>query len=337
MRNLHNEMLSRFLATPGRFGIYGTGAVGQAALRQLSECGLKPAAFLDSDRTGELLGLEILPPEEALALDSVITAGRDARDMTVQLRGDGFEGPVLDLTGACRSALRAHHDERLLDEAADAIASARSLLRDDGSREIFDAVLGYRRNLDPGELPPAPPATGHEAVPIGDGEWLLAVGLVRSAIAELAEAVGPCGRVHVLEPDPARRQSVTDLAETDASGARLVIHPLACGGARHPAAEDGRGDAPTLVTVDEFVWEKTAGRVDRLEIACPGAGEILDGASATLAEHRPRIAIDVGRACSDLWEIPIRLKERAPGYRLYLAHHSQSLTGTRCYARPSDA
>jgi len=337
MRKLHNQTLSRFLATPGRFAIYGTGATGQAVLRRLAECGLKPAAFLDSHRTGELLGLEILPPEEALGLDAVITAGRGARDMTVQLRADGFEGPVLDLTGAHRETEGGHHDERPLDEAADAIAFARSLLREDGAREIFDAVLRYRRSLDPGELPPAPPAAGHPAVPIREGEWLLAVGLGPTAIADRAGSVGPRGRVHVLEPDPARRQAVTDLAETEAFGARLVIHPLECGAARPRSAGEGDRDAPRVVTVDEFVWEETSGRVDRLEVGRGGAAEILDGASATLAEHRPRIAVCVGRAPSDLWEIPIRVKERFPSYRLHLGHHSQNLAGTRCYGRPSEA
>jgi hypothetical protein len=337
MRDLRNDTLAHFLAAPGRFAIFGAGATGAAVLGALAGCGLKPTAFIDSYRTGERLGLDVLPPEEALGLDCVVTAGRHARDMTVQLRADGFEGPVLDLGQVHRKEAQAYFDETRLDAAAVAIGFARRLLQHDGSRERLDALLRYRRQLDPGDLPPAPPGEGYDAVPIMDGDWVLDVGSPPEALLALAEAVGPLGRVHALEPDPARRAALSDAAATSAFGARLAIHPLACGDACHAPASDEDDESPAVVSVDEFVWESASGRVDRIEIAAAGALEILDGAAATLAEHRPRIALDVAHAPSDLWEVPIRLKERFPGYRLFLAHHSQGLARTRCYARPTEA
>lgn len=340
MQVLRNQTLERFLTSPGRFAVYGAGRTGESVVRALGECGLKPSAFLDSFETGERLGLAILPPEEALSLDAVVIAGRHARDMTVQLRADGFEGPVLDLTAVHREP-SPHFDEGRLDAAGDAIVFARSLIEDDGSREVFDGLLRHRRSLDPGDLPPASPHAGHPAVPIVDGEWVLDLGSDEEARLELAEAVGPLGRVHAFEPHGARREALASAVAASAVGARIVIHPLGCG-ARCRGPGNGDEDAAATVTVDEFVWETTCGRVDRVRVATgespsvasgATARAVLDGASATLGEHRPRLEIDLSGAPDDLWEIPIRLKEWLPSYRLHLAHHSQGIARTVAYAR----
>jgi hypothetical protein len=334
MRELRNDTLERFLAAPGRFAVYGAGSTGEAVVQALAELGLKPSAFLDGYATGERAGLEILPPEGALGLDCVVTAGHHARDMTVQLRADGFEGPVIDLSEAHRDPAPPHFDEACLDAAKDEIGFARSLLEHDGSREILDGVLRYRRCLDPGELPPAPPTARHPEVGVADGEWLIVVGADAEACLELARAVGPLGRVHVLEPCVGRRRALGDAAGASALGGRLSIHALACG-ARCRDAADGGDDAPPVVTVDEFVWEPTAGRVERLCLGGPGARAALTGAGATLAEHRPCVELDVSTGPTDLWELAIQLKEQLSGCRLHLSHHSQGLAGTVCYARPS--
>ncbi|MBW2315537.1 MAG: hypothetical protein JRH10_15265 [Deltaproteobacteria bacterium] len=334
MRNLRNQTVSHFLTAPRRFAIYGTGEVAEATFRALAEHGLKPNAFLDADRTGEILGLAILPPEEALGLDLVVTAGGDARDMTVQLRADGFEGPVLDLTAAHDDRAAAWFDDVRLAGAAGAIGRARNLFEDDGSREVFDGLLRYRQQLDPGDLPPAPPDLGHPAVPGTDGDWALVTGAEEDECLALAEAVGPEGCVHILEPDPMRLEALRDVAATSHLGARLSIHALACGARCHEPGDDGSDPVPG-VTVDEFVWDTTSGRLDRLEVSGCDAMAILDGASATLSEHRPRLSVDLSISPSDLWEIPTYLKDDFPGYRLHLAHHSQGLALTRLYASVS--
>jgi len=341
LRTIRNAALARFLASPGRFAVYGAGDTGEAVLRALAACGLKPNAFLDSYATGERAGLAILPPEEALGFDTVVTAGRHARDMTVQLRADGFAGSVLDLTELHHAPAPAHFDDDRLDAASDAIGFARSLIADDGSREVFDGALRHRRSLDPGELPPASPHGGHPAVPVAEGEWVIDVGSGTEARLELSEALGPLGRVHAIEPCAGRRVALTAATETSAVGARIMVHPLGCGAVCRVRG-DGDDEARAVVTLDEFVWEVTAGRVDRLRIAreaTPASGSargVLDGASAALIEQRPQVEVGLAGGPDDLWEIPILLKERLPSYRLHLAHHSQGLAGTVGYAAATE-
>jgi hypothetical protein len=333
MHQLRNQTLSRFLDSPGRFAIFGSDATGESVFDALADAGLKPAFFLDLDRTGELRGLEVLEPEAALDLDAVVTAGAAARDMTVQLRADGFEGAVLDLTDVHRAGGAAYHDEALIDAAADTIGFARSLLQDDGSREIFDAVLAYRRSLDPGELPPAPPGAGHPALPVAEGEWVVDLGSDPEALLALAEAVGPLGRVHALSPDPDARCTLEDAAAGSALGGRLSVHAL---GRRRRDASDDDDATPRLASVDDFVWEVTAGRIDRLRVLAPSPHAMLGGASATLAERRPRLVVALAARPADLWELPIQLKERCPGYRLHLGHDGPGATATRLYGRPPE-
>ena len=168
-------------------------------------------------------------PEEAadVGLDAVVTASMYAREMTAQLRGDGFEGPVIDLTVAHQPRWSFHYDVAQLDEASDAIGFARSLLQDDGSREVFDGALAHRRSLDPGDLPPPSPPYRHPAVPVVEGECILDVGAFDGETAlEYAEAVGPRGHVHAFEPARENRAALESALAANPLGGRVTAHAL---------------------------------------------------------------------------------------------------------------
>jgi len=351
MRSIRNERLARFLAAPGRLGVYGTGAGGVVVAEALAALGIKAQVFIDSYRTGEFRGLEIVGPEHAAeaGLDAVVTASMYARDMTAQLRGDGFEGPVLDLTVAHQPRWSGHFDEPAIDAAGDEIAFARSLLQDDGSRELFDAVLTHRRTLDPGDLPPATPAYRHPAVPVNDGEWILDVGAFDGETAlAYAEAVGPLGRVHAFEPARENLETLEAAVATHPAGARVFVHPVGCWKHSGELSLRTQGSVPSqfqvacdgdehirVVSLDDFVGGQTAGRADWIKLDVEGAEhEALEGARRLLGERPPKLAICIYHRPRDLWELPIQLKETVPGYRLHLGHHSQNLYDTVCYARP---
>ncbi|WP_067552969.1 FkbM family methyltransferase [Oceanibaculum pacificum] len=61
----------------------------------------------------------------------------------------------------------------------------------------------------------------------------------------------------------------------------------------------------------------------------------LAGARATIARHRPKLAICTYHTTADLIEIPLFLADNFPFYDLYLRHHrGGSLWETVCYALP---
>jgi FkbM family methyltransferase len=58
----------------------------------------------------------------------------------------------------------------------------------------------------------------------------------------------------------------------------------------------------------------------------------LEGAKHIIVEQRPKLAISAYHYLSDLWEVPRKIKEMVPEYKLYLRHHSPAVWDTDCYA-----
>jgi FkbM family methyltransferase len=58
----------------------------------------------------------------------------------------------------------------------------------------------------------------------------------------------------------------------------------------------------------------------------------LKGAKKIIQKQKPKLAICIYHKPSDLWEIPLYIKELNPDYRLFLRHHTQLEYETVCYA-----
>ena len=48
----------------------------------------------------------------------------------------------------------------------------------------------------------------------------------------------------------------------------------------------------------------------------------INGASGIIQEFKPRLTISAYHKPDDFWEIPIKLKELNPNYKLCFGHHS---------------
>lgn len=58
----------------------------------------------------------------------------------------------------------------------------------------------------------------------------------------------------------------------------------------------------------------------------------LHGAEKIIKMNEPKLCISAYHYLSDLWEVPLTIKEINPKYRLYLRHHSPAVWDTDCYA-----
>lgn len=58
----------------------------------------------------------------------------------------------------------------------------------------------------------------------------------------------------------------------------------------------------------------------------------LLGAKKTIFKNKPKLAICAYHNLSDLWEIPLLIKNINPAYKIYLRHYNQFLFDTVCYA-----
>ena len=58
----------------------------------------------------------------------------------------------------------------------------------------------------------------------------------------------------------------------------------------------------------------------------------LEGAKKTIVEQKPKLAISIYHKYEHLYQIPLMLKEMVPDYKLYIRHHSDTLSDTVVYA-----
>lgn len=59
---------------------------------------------------------------------------------------------------------------------------------------------------------------------------------------------------------------------------------------------------------------------------------LLDGAQNTIKEYKPKLAICCYHQMEDLIEIPLKIKEINPNYKIKIRHYTDTLTETVCYA-----
>ncbi|MGN0710466.1 MAG: FkbM family methyltransferase [Anaerovoracaceae bacterium] len=85
-----------------------------------------------------------------------------------------------------------------------------------------------------------------------------------------------------------------------------------------------------ITSLDEALGEE---KVTYLKMDIEGCEvSALKGAEMLIKNNKPKCAICVYHQATDLWEIPILLKEMVPDYKLYLRHHQTVQTDTVCYA-----
>lgn len=58
----------------------------------------------------------------------------------------------------------------------------------------------------------------------------------------------------------------------------------------------------------------------------------LEGARRIITEQKPKLSISAYHYLSDLWEVPRKIRELVPEYKLYLRHHAPTVWDTDCYA-----
>ena len=90
--------------------------------------------------------------------------------------------------------------------------------------------------------------------------------------------------------------------------------------ARVTAIDEAGGAAPTFIKMDIETFETYA----------------LLGAMDTIIDHKPKLAICIYHKFSDLWDIPLLLKQWVSEYKIYIRHYLNTQSETVVYAIPKD-
>jgi FkbM family methyltransferase len=204
------------------------------------------------------------------------------------------------------------------------------------TRLQLDLVNKYRQYLVRRSGYDLAPARGEVVVDCGAciGEFsLLFSGLV-----------GTSGQVHLFDPVPLHARYCKLQEKNNAALAGVMrINSLAVGRETRAAqggAADVRAISPgslqiesfSTTTLDDYA-KANLSRVDFIKMDIEGAEmDALRGASASIREFKPRLAICAYHKFDDLWMIPRLIKELNPDYRLSFGHHSPTVWESVYYA-----
>ena len=351
-----------------RYALHGAGELGREMLRRLREAGVEPVAFTDdtTEKQGQLVdGLAVMSPRAACErfgarlvfvvtilnpLLNFVTARRRLQELG-DVRVISFLHLAWRYPQTCLPYRQFESPPNLLEKAAD-IRRAWPLFADDESRRQFVAHLRFRLHLDyaalppstpdnyfpPGLLPVLPPDTVFVDCGAYDGDTIRAF---------LAHQGGRFKSIFAFEPDPQSyeqlRNYVSSLRPEDAE--RIQLFQAAVGEQRARLRFDAAGNMSSsfsatgaieveVLPIDEVVKEN--GVSVYLKFDVEGAEwEALKGSEQLIARARPLMAISVYHHPDDLWQLPLHVAARDPGYRFYLRTQGEDGTEVICYCLPA--
>jgi FkbM family methyltransferase len=340
--------------------IFGAGFIGRKLLGHCRTHGVPVACFLDNHHPGqEVEGIPVQRPASALTAEeraqttvvlAVRNPGFDPHEARAQLAPAGW-GAVLSF-----AAFNARHRETFGDlfwgktdafyrDHAEVIERARSLWCDDKSRDLYDALVTFRRTLDDSVLGrPDPHSYFASDVPA----WSEPIRFVDGGafqgdtLADLEKRRLKVEAAAAFEPDPrnfARMQQELEALSFPVTAWPCGLHReasqlrfRAVGGLNSTLTEEGEtiiqcvsldealhGFHPTLIKLD----------VEGAELAT------LEGARRILAQDHPGWAVCVYHRSEDLWQLPLWFAEHASRpYHYYLRAHAYEGEDTVMYVVP---
>lgn len=357
---LHAKLTAGYPAfAPERFSecvVIGAAAEGKRLCRIAQKAGLTIRAIADGDpeRQGETTpnGLTVLsdiPDGIPLDMPVVIASHRmlnATRAMEKRGRKNVIGLGVLQTIDSQRFPPQTFYRNWLEDlfENREKYAEASELLADETSRNIFDAILGFRITGDIRLLEPyVDPILFYptDLFTLGSGETYVDGGAYTGDTIELfiERTAGDFDRVIAFEPDP---HNYARLAERFAGEKRVVPKNLGLFSRQtvlkfssseeraSGIAEDGDLSVP-VTSIDEEI----EGPVTFIKMNIEGAElEALKGARKTIQQWTPRLCISGYHRASHLWEVPLLMRELNPGYKLYLRQHDGGIIESTFYALP---
>jgi FkbM family methyltransferase len=147
-----------------------------------------------------------------------------------------------------------------------------------------------------------------------------------------------CRSLHILEPEP------TNMAKVQARfGDNTKIHYHSYGASDCAQILRFKSGGSASAICDEGELCISVDRIDNLvQEPCTflkmdiEGGEIsaLNGASHTISEYHPRLAISVYHKADDLWRIPDLILSFRNDYDVYLRHYTEGITETVMFFIP---
>ncbi len=342
--------------------LFGAGNLGRQVFRDIASLPFTPVAFVDNNTSiqgSEVEGLEVLGPDaaamrfgpSALWLITVYTNS----SVMEQCRALGVPWVTCAelswaLPGPHPPSFVFGIPERLADSASE-IEAAASIWADAESEAEYRSQIRWRLLLDYAALAmPRPPAETYfpdDLISPSDGEVFVDCGAFTGDTIEafLAARGGKFEQIVAIEPDAVSRRDLEHrVGDWKRSGIGPIrVEPFAAGSRRATVRFETTGtvgssvgsgaDSVDMAPLDEILSDCAP---TYIKFDVEGAEhDALIGASGTILENLPVLAVSLYHKPEDLWDLPLLIRSLAPDYRLYLRRYSDERWETVCYAVPA--
>lgn len=226
-----------------------------------------------------------------------------------------------------------------------------ALLEDDESKLVFASRI---RALETGSIDfvrvSTFPMYFHPCVQPEEGDVVLDGGISENCTAqqEILQKISPTGKLIGFEPDPLGMDKASKFLEKECPWGQYALVPKGLwrrndtlyfrlngqGTQIVNNATKGTLECP-VTSIDAFCRANHLDRVDFIKLDIEGAEkEALLGAVATIAQHKPKLAVSLYHKHEDLYLLPKLIDSICSDYRYYLGHHHPSLHETVLYCSP---
>jgi FkbM family methyltransferase len=348
----------------GRIVLFGSGNLGQKALRCLRSAGIEPLAFADNGerKWGTTVeGVPVVSPEDAvgrfgssaLFVVTIWSEGHRYTETKKQLMSLGCTHvtPVAPLRWKFPEQLLPDYcndlPHKVVNEAVAVSAAARLWVDRESCREYLSQVR-WRLLGDYDGLGPASSEEQyfpHDLFSFRPDEVFVDCGAFDGDTARKFVARNPnFHRIIALEPDPENFHRLSRWSEwVDPTHRAVVVHNLAVGARReclawNPTGTESSCAASTgIIQVDCAPLDEIASGYGPTMIKMDIEGAELDalaGACKVILENHPVLAICVYHSQNDLWRVPLHIASVWQEYKLFLRPHGDEGRELVCYAVP---
>lgn len=329
--------------------IWGAGNTTELNKTTIMEEHLVPAYFVDSDckKWGNLKwGVEIISPDEISKRCSnpmVLISSANAK--TCREIAEWLDGAGITNNHMIDAVIWGRHSEELL--------SVYHMLDSQDSRELFAEIIRSRME---GKEIPEKYVSDHQYFANRDfklrdsNEIFVDCGAYVGDTIEqyLDRKEGVFGEIYAFEPEEGNYHALSKRTErlkdewniadnrmhvirsaVGKEDGRLFVANEA-GGLAAKVSDDVSEQEIPVYGIDSFFQDIPVGflkaDVEGYEL------DILKGAAATIRKHKPLLAICIYHQSSDLYKIPLLIKELHENYQINIAHHYYNYTETVLYA-----
>lgn len=352
-------IINKLLNQGEKIIIYGAGRIGGVIGEILKEEKYEVLAFLDKnaenivEKNGTPCYLPTDPKsvemKNAIVLISLFLSDQEAESLKEDIKVMGYENVLFDknlIACFCAYGIKQEKEESLYDQK-DAIINAFFMLQDGISREVFIRNLEAYSKWDFSEVSQQADMLQYFDVDVpfskGYTSFVDCGAYIGDSFMEMIK-LHKCNTYIAFEPDFENFDKLAKNAECfKRNTEEILLYPCAVsnkngylffhrdGATGGCLCDEGEEvDMISTVKLDTVLKKKEIGMI---KMDVEGAEiDALNGARRIIMEQKPDLAICVYHKISDLWKIPILIKEMSSEYVFYLRCHDSLITETVLYA-----